>query len=68
MSRLERAVSDSGSCAFAMKFCAGFPAEILSGCNPFSDSNSAVLGDIIHPDDYQPFCEVINEIITGKVD
>ncbi len=68
MSRLERAVSDSGSCAFAMKFCAGFPAEILSGCNPFSDGSSAVLGDIIHPDDYQPFCEVINEIINGKVD
>ncbi len=68
MSRLERAVADSGSCAFAMKFCAGFPAEILSGCNPFSDGNSAVLGDIIHPDDYQPFCEVVNEIINGKVE
>ncbi len=68
MSRLEIAVADSGSCAFAMKFSTGFPAEILSGCNPFSDGNTAVLGDIIHPDDYQPFCEVINEIINGKVE
>ena len=65
LSKLERAVASSGSSAFSMKFQLGFPAEILSNPNPFSDGRAVLMGDIVHPDDYQPFCEVINEIVSG---
>jgi hypothetical protein len=66
VTRLEKAVASSGNAAFSMKFNTGFPAEILSEPNPFSDKPTVILGDIIHPDDYQPFCEVVNEIVNGR--
>lgn len=50
-----------------MTFRLGFPADILSGSNPFSEGMSIKFGDIVHPDDYQPFCEVINDIVNGSV-
>lgn len=65
MTQLERAVAGSGHTAFSMKFRPGFPADILSGANPFSDGSRIKFGDIVHPDDYRPFCEVINEIVNG---
>ncbi len=65
MTQLERAVNGSGNVAFSMKYSLGFPAEILSDTNPFSDKSMIKLSDIIHPDDYQPFCEVINDIVNG---
>ncbi len=67
MTRLEKAVAGSGNIAFRMVFRLGFPAEILSGENPFSDGDSISFGDVVHPDDYQPFCEVINDIVNGAV-
>lgn len=67
MTQLERAVAGSGHVAFCMKFRQGFPADILSGANPFSDGNGITFADVIHPDDYQPFCEVINDIVNGSL-
>ncbi len=66
MTQLERAVAGSGNVAFSMKYSLGFPAEILTESNPFADGNMIKFSDIIHPDDYQPFCEVINDIINGS--
>lgn len=66
LNKLERAVSGSGHIAFCMEFKSGFPAEIISGYNPFSDEDFIRFGDLIHPDDYQPFCEVINNIVNGS--
>ncbi len=66
MKKLEKAVNGSGHIAFCMKFKLGFPADILSDTNPFSDGKQIKFGDIVHPDDYQPFCEVINNIVNGS--
>ncbi len=66
MTTLERAVSGSGHIAFSMSLSQGFPTEILSGKNPFG--SDIRLGEIIHPDDYQPFCEVVNSVINGSVE
>lgn len=66
MTKLEQAVSSSGNAAFSMSFRPGFPAEFLSAPNPFSTAKNILMGDIIHPDDYQPFCEVMNEIVNGS--
>ncbi len=68
MTQLERAVAGSGNIAFSMKYSLGFPAEILSQTNPFSDDCMIKLSDIIHPDDYQPFCEVINDLVQGATE
>lgn len=65
---MERAVAGSGNYACSIAFKSGFPAEILSESNPFSDNNTVILGNVIHPDDYQPFCEIVNEIIAGRSD
>ena len=65
MTQLERAVAGSGNIAFSMKYSLGFPAEILTKVNPFSEGSMIKFSDIIHPDDYQPFCEVINDIVNG---
>ncbi len=66
MTELERAVCGSGNVAFCMKFQLGFPADILSGENPFGEGQQIKFGDVVHPDDYQPFCEVINDIVNGS--
>lgn len=66
MTRLETAVQSGGNSAFSMTYAAGFPAEILSRPNPFSEGNTVRFDEIIHPDDYMPFCEVMNEIINNR--
>lgn len=66
MSKLEAAVRSSGNYAFSMRYGAGFPAQILCGGEAFSADGAVVFGDIVHPDDYQPFCEVMNEIVSGR--
>lgn len=65
MTNLERAVSSSGNAAFSMKLRPGFPADILSGVNPFGNGLQISFSGMIHPDDYQPFCEVVNDIVNG---
>lgn len=68
MTELEKAVYSSGNVAFCMKFKLGFPADILSGQNPFGEGSEIKFSDVVHPDDYQPFCEVINDIVNGSGD
>lgn len=63
MSGLEKAVINSGNCAFSIQYKPDFPISFFCGENPFSDSNTVSLGKIIHPDDYQPFCDMISDII-----
>jgi len=63
MSGLEKAVVNSGNFAFFMQYKPDFPISFFCGDNPFSDSKTVSLGDIIHSDDYQPFCNVISDII-----
>lgn len=65
MTELEKAVLNSGNFAFSMEYKPDFPITLLCRENPFSNSNTVLLGKIIHPDDYQPFCDVISDII-GK--
>lgn len=66
MSKLDRAVMNSGNYAFCMKYKPGFPIEFFGRTNPFSDKRKTLLSEIIHPDDYMPFCTEVNEIINGK--
>ncbi len=66
MSKLDRAVNYSGNYAFCMKYKPGFPIEFFSKTNPFSDKRKALLSEILHPDDYMPFCSIVNEVINGK--
>lgn len=63
MSGLEKAVENSGNFAFAMQYKPDFPINFFCGDNPFSESKTVSLGKIIHPDDFQPFCDVISDII-----
>lgn len=65
MSGLEQAVKNSGNFAFAIKYQPDFPIEFLLGDNPFSEGKTALFGEIIFPEDYQPFCEIVSEIISG---
>lgn len=62
MSRLERALKNGGNFAFAMKYKAGFPVEFLGN----NDAVPTLMSSIIHPDDYMPFCEVVNDVIDGR--
>ncbi len=75
MTQLEEAVNGSGNIAFSMEMKMGYPLKILSEDCPFykvqpidDEYQAVLLGDIIHPDDYQPFCEVINEAVNGAAD
>ncbi|MBD5128960.1 MAG: EAL domain-containing protein [Ruminococcaceae bacterium] len=65
MTGLEQAVRNSGNFAFVMKYQPDFPIEFLLGENPFSTEKTALLGDIICPEDYQPFCDIVSEVISG---
>ena len=62
MSRLERALKNGGNFAFAMKYKAGFPVEFLGG----EQGAPTLLSSIIHPDDYMPFCEAVNNVVDGR--
>lgn len=66
---LLRAIESSGNLAFTMSFKQGFPARILAGKNPIgSAGDTIIMGDVVHPDDYQPFCEVIAQVTAGTAD
>lgn len=66
---LLRAVANSGNVAYSMSFRLGFPAKILAGNSPLgSAGDTIVMGDTVHPDDYQPFCEVISQVTAGTTD
>ena len=68
MSKLEKAVSNSGISVFTMNYKPDFPIEFFLDKNPFSDSNTMLFGSIVHPDDYQPFCEIIGEVVSHRAD
>lgn len=66
MTRLETAINNSEFISFRMKYRPDFPIEFLCGDNPFCEMDTAILGEIIYPDDYRPFCEMIGEVISGR--
>lgn len=67
--QLFNAVNNSGNIAYTMSFHQGFPVKILAGSCAFgSAGDTVVMGETIHPDDYQPFCEVISHVISGTTD
>lgn len=66
MTGLEKAVKNSGNFAFTMQYKPDFPISFFSDTNPFSENPTASLGSIIHPDDFQPFCDVIGDIISKQ--
>ncbi len=66
---LSNAVENSGNVAFSMSFRQGFPAKILAGNSPLGTTGETiVMGEAVHPDDYQPFCEEISHVIAGTSD
>lgn len=66
---LFHAVENSGNIAFSMSFHQGFPAKILAGSSPLGAAGDIIImGETVHPDDYQPFCEVISQLIAGTTD
>ena len=63
------AVENSGSVAYTMSFHQGFPVRILAGNSPLGKTGDiVVMGEAVHPDDYQPFCEEISHVIAGTTD
>lgn len=66
MSKLEKALSNGGIIVFTMRYKPDFPIDFLHGYNPFGKEHSALFGDIIHPDDYQPFCEIVGDIVNKR--
>lgn len=62
----EQAIKNSGCPAFIMQYKPDFPITFLCGENLFSENDTVLLGDIIHPDDYQPFCEIVGEVIGNR--
>lgn len=66
---LYSAVQNSGNIAYTMNFHQGFPVRILAGGSAFGKAGDiVVMGETVHPDDYQPFCEVISQVIAGTTD
>ena len=66
---LFNAVENSGNIAYTMSFRQGFPVRILAGGSEFGGAgDTVVMGETVHPDDYQPFCEVISRVIGGTAD
>lgn len=67
--QLFNAVHNSGNIAYTMNFRQGFPVRILAGSCAFGTAgDTVVMGETVHPDDYQPFCEVISNVIAGTAD
>lgn len=66
MSKLEKALSCGGIIVFTMRYKPDFPIDFIHGGNPFCEADSALFGDIIHPDDYQPFCEIVGDIVNKR--
>lgn len=66
---LFQAVENSGNIAYTMSFHQGFPVRILSGSSPLGKAgDTVVMGEAVHPDDYQPFCEVMSHVIGGTAE
>ena len=66
---LFQAVENSGNIAYTMSFHQGFPARILSGSSALGKAgDTIIMGETVHPDDYQPFCEVMSHVIGGTAD
>lgn len=65
-SNLEQAVKNSGNYAFIMRYQPDFPIEFITGDNPFSEEKTVLLGEIICPEDYQPFCDVVSDVVSGQ--
>ena len=51
-----------------MRYKPDFPTDFHFGANPFSKDETVLFGDIVHPDDFQPFCEIINDIVNRRAD
>ncbi len=68
LSKLDKAVKYGGCIAFSMKYKPDFPIEFLCGADEIAaDGKIVLLGNIIHADDYQPFCDVIGDIISKRI-
>lgn len=66
---LRSAVENSDGVAYTMSFHQGFPVRILAGDCPLGKTGDfVVMGEAVHPDDYQPFCEEISHVIAGTAD
>lgn len=68
MSKLEKMISHSGVIVFKMEYKPDFPIEFYLDDNPFTDKKRVLFGDLVHPDDYRPFCEIIDEIVNRRSD
>lgn len=68
MSKLENTLSNSSVIVFTMKYKPDFPIEFFFDKNPFTEEKNATFADIVHPDDYRPFCEIIGEIVSRRSD
>ena len=68
MSKIQKAIADSGVIVFTMKYKPDFPMDFIYGNNPFGKGKSALFGDIVHPDDYQPFCEILGDLVSRQTD
>lgn len=67
MSKFQKAITASGVIVFTMKYKPDFPMEFIYN-NPFGTGKSALFGDIVHPDDYQPFCEILGDMVSRHSD
>ena len=65
MSKFQKVIADSGVIVFTMKYKTDFPMEFLYDNDPFGTGKSVLFGDIVHPDDYQPFCEILGDMVSS---
>lgn len=65
MSKFQKAIADSGVIVFTMQYKPDLPLEFIFS-SPFGTGKKASFGDIVHPDDYQPFCEILNEMVSRR--
>ena len=67
MPKFRKAVANSGVVVFTMQYRPDFPMEFVLE-NPFGTENKVLFGDIVHPDDYQPFCEIVGDMVGRRSD
>lgn len=68
MPKYRKAIANSGVIVFTMIYKPDFPLEFLYDNNPFGPNKNVLFGDIVHPDDYQPFCEILGDIVSRRSD
>ncbi|MDE6726771.1 MAG: GGDEF domain-containing protein, partial [Oscillospiraceae bacterium] len=66
MSKFENAAANGGIIVFTMMYKPDFPMDFLFDKNPFCMGKTALFGDIVHPDDYQPFCEILGDVVSHR--